>query len=179
MGGDCENFETYDSGAWAKDSCDKAVNSKSIETSWGPRPFNARQLGDYVRTYTVKDVSGNKATKTRTFTVIDEDVPEISRMGKEVETYQASRDMEYTDKGATCHDFVDGELSHAVEVSGEVVNMRIPGTYQIRYDCQDLTGNTAEFQYRKVVIEDTISPELSLKGASVNYLEAGFPYLDA
>merc|ERR1719399_1940935 len=174
--GDCPNFQ--DDGAWAKDSCDKTVNTKSIEMSWGPRPFNARQLGDYVRTYTVKDVSGNKATKTRTFTVIDEDVPEISRMGNEVETYQASRDTEYTDKGATCHDFVDGELSHAVEVSGEVVNMRIPGTYAIQYDCQDLSGNEATTQKRTVVIQDTKKPVLKLLGAKINYVEAGFPYID-
>jgi len=110
--------------------------------------------------------------------VIDEDVPEISRMGKEVETYQASRDMEYTDKGATCHDFVDGELSHAVEVSGEVVNMRIPGTYKIQYDCQDLSGNEATTQHRTVVIQDTKKPVLKLLGAKINYVEAGFPYID-
>jgi len=176
----CKNSKNCaDEGATAEDRCDKNVNDADITMSWGPRKFNARKLGDYVRTYTVKDAAKNVKSITRTFVVIDEDKPIIKLQGAQLETYQANREVEYTDKGATCEDWVDGELSHAVEVSGEVVNMRIPGTYQIRYDCQDLTGNTAEFQYRKVVIEDTISPELSLKGASVNYLEAGFPYLDA
>merc|ERR1719421_592064 len=78
-------------------------------------------------------------------------------------TFEATRDSEYTDTGATCQDFVDGELSHAVEVSGEVVNMRIPGTYQINYDCQDLSRN----------------PAITLLGAETNYVESGFPYVDA
>jgi len=167
-----------DPGVWAKDACDTSVNTNDVVKSWGPRHFNAKKLGDYVRTYTVKDGSKNKAVKTRTFTVIDEDVPEITRMGNEVETFEASRDVEYTDKGATCHDFVDGELSHAVEVSGEVVNMRIPGTYKIQYDCQDLSGNEATQIARTVVIEDTIKPKISLLGAKINYVEAGFPYID-
>jgi hypothetical protein len=168
-----------DPGAWTKDSCDKSINDASIKTNWGPgRHFNAKKLGDYVRTYTVTDGSRNKATKTRTFTVIDEDVPEITRMGSQIETFEASRDTEYTDKGATCHDFVDGELSHAVEVSGEVVNMRIPGTYKIQYDCQDLSGNEASQVDRTVVIQDTRKPVLKLLGAKINYVEAGFPYID-
>merc|ERR1711981_1088906 len=78
----------------------------------------------------------------------------------------------------TCHDFIDGELSHAVEVSGEVVNMRIPGSYIIQYDCQDLSGNPANAVTRTVVVEDTTIPEITLLGANVNYVEAGFPYLD-
>merc|ERR1712072_565235 len=125
------------------------------------------------------DESGNTATRFRTFTVIDEDIPVITRMGpSQIETVEASRDHEYTDKGATCHDFIDGELSHAVEVSGEVVNMRIPGSYLIQYDCQDLSGNPSNAVTRTVVVEDTTIPEITLLGANVNYVEAGFPYVD-
>merc|ERR1719454_2723604 len=94
-------------------------------------------------------------------------------------TLTASRDTEYTDEGATCSDYIDGVLSHAVEVSGHVVNMRKPGTYVIRYDCQDLSGNQAPYMTRTVVVEDNSCPEITLKGASMNYVEAGFPYVDA
>merc|ERR1712028_30294 len=95
------------------------------------------------------------------------------------ETFEATRDMEYTDRGATCNDYVDGELSHAVEVSGEVVNMRIPGTYNIQYDCCDLSGNCADPAKRTVVIQDTTCPKLSLASSNLQYVEAGFPYVDA
>merc|ERR1712072_1129504 len=43
----------------------------------------------------------------------------------------------------------------------------------------DLTGNSAVRVLRDVMIEDNSPPVLSLKGAIVNYLEAGFPYIDA
>jgi hypothetical protein len=163
---------------WAQDSCDTTITNNSVTMSWGPRPFNSRQLGDYVRTYTVSDAADNVRRKTRTYTVIDRADPVITVMGDESIVLEATRDSEYTDTGATCQDFVDGELSHAVEVSGEVVNMRIPGTYQITYNCQDLSGNSAPTETRTVVVEDTTNPLITLVGASLNYVEAGFPYVD-
>jgi hypothetical protein len=33
--------------------------------------------------------------------------------------------------------------------------------------------------YRKVVVQDTTCPKIKLNGASLNYVEAGFPYVDA
>jgi hypothetical protein len=164
------------------DRCDGDITDSSVTMSWGPKPFNARILGDYVRTYTVSDFNDNVATKTRTFTVIDEDQPIIEIQGvvdNSADPYNANRDIEYTDAGATCQDWVDGELSHAVEVSGEVVNYRIPGTYHIQYNCQDLTGNEAEPLTRTVVIKDKEDPHITLNGAIVNFIEAGFPYIDA
>jgi len=183
-------------GAYAQDSCDTTVNADTdgqngYSMSWGPRAFNTKVLGDYVRTYTSSDTAGNIATKTRTYTVIDEDKPVIDVMECNENAHckksttnadncvcEATRDSEYTDTGATCHDFIDGELSHAVEVSGEVVNMRIPGEYKITYNCQDLSGNPAPEMERLVTIEDTTKPVLELLGARINYVEAGFPYVD-
>jgi len=165
-----------DPGATTADSCDKKL--PAYDMGWN-RNFNDRVLGDYVRTYSVSDASGNANSAQRTFTVVDNKVPILKVVGKDEETLEATRDIEYTDKGATCHDYVDGVLSHAVEVSGQVVNMRIPGTYTIRYDCQDLSGNEATKMNRKVVVRDTTCPTVSLNGASLNYVEAGFPYVDA
>merc|ERR1711998_15860 len=147
-----------DKGVRTSDRCDK--NLPPVKTSWDKK-FNDRKVGTYMRTYSVKDASGNKAEITRTFVVVDKKAPEIKIIGKDSVTLEASRDVEYTDKGATCKDYVDGVLSHAVEVSGQVVNMRIPGTYKIRYDCQDLSGNSAVRVLRDVMIEDNSPPVLS------------------
>merc|ERR1712070_1178397 len=171
----------------AKDWCDGASDEGrlTIERSWGPRTFNSRVLGHYVRTYTTTDRRNNKATVVRTFNVIDEEKPTIAVIQTSEEqttgklVLEATRDLEYTDAGATCNDYVDGELSHAVEVSGEVVNRRIPGTYLIQYDCSDLSGNPAASKKRTIVIQDTTCPELSLTSSSLQYVEAGFPYVDA
>jgi hypothetical protein len=159
-----------------EDLCDDGL---TITRSWGPREYNSRQLGHYVRTYTVTDKRYNVASITRTFNVIDMEAPSIEVVGAETRTYNATRDSEYTDSGATCNDYVDGELSHAVEVSGEVVNMRIPGTYTIRYDCTDLSGNAALPAHRTVEIEDITCPQITLRQQNLMYVEAGFPYVDA
>jgi hypothetical protein len=169
-----QNF--VDPGATTSDTCDKSLSP--FTTTWN-KAFNDRTLGDYIRTYSVTDHSGNKAAISRKFTIVDNTKPIISMNGQFTETYEASRDVEYTDKGAACKDYVDGVLNHAVEVSGEVVNMRVPGKYTIRYDCQDLSGNQAVPLSREVTIQDTVCPVVQLKGSSINYVEAGFPYVDA
>jgi hypothetical protein len=166
----------FDAGVVCKDTCDFRL--RPVRMRWS-RPWNDKKLGDYNRYYTCCDVSKNCRTIKRKFTIIDDSQPIITIMGNQIETYEASRDVEYTDKGATCHDYVDGVLSHAVEVSGQVVNMRIPGRYVIRYDCQDLSGNQAEPMNRTVIIQDTICPKITLKGKSQLFVEAGFPYRDA
>jgi hypothetical protein len=168
--------EIKDKGVRTSDTCDK--NLPPVKTKWSNK-FNDRKVGTYMRTYTVKDASGNKAQIQRTFVVVDKKAPEIKIIGKDTVTLEASRDVEYTDKGATCKDYVDGVLSHAVEVSGKVVNMRVPGKYTIRYDCADLSGNAATPVTRTVYVKDTRCPKLTLKGAKVQYIEAGFAYSDA
>lgn len=139
-------------------------------------------LGDYVRTYTCTDATGHSHSVTRTYTIMDNHKPIIEMQpgptGTADMTLEASVSKEYTDFGATCRDFIDGELSHAVEVSGQVVNYRIPGTYRIRYDCQDLSGNQADFKERVVTIEDTTCPTIELTGEEKVYVESGFAYTD-
>jgi len=184
---DVGKWGTKASEIFAEDKCDATVTTDSVTMSWGPRAFNCRSLGDYVRTYTVSDADSNTVSRTRTFAVIDNTKPRITVVkGKDGynnvnvdEVWPATRDSEYTDKGATCMDDIDGELSHAVEVSGEVVNKRIPGSYTIQYDCQDLSGNEALAKKRTVKIQDITAPVLTLLGAKINYVEAGFPYIDA
>jgi len=59
---------------------------------------------------------------------------------------------EYTDSGASCSDQEDGNISQNVEVSGQVVNMNIPGTYTVSYDCSDSDGNAAQTKSRTVFV---------------------------
>jgi len=134
--------------------------------------------GTYIRLYECTDDAGNKNWDTRKWVVVDRSVPQITRLGDDTETYDASKTVEYTDKGATCLDEVDGTLSSAVEVSGQVVNMKKPGSYVIRYDCQDASGNVASAVFRTVVVEDKSCPEVTLLGSEVNYVEAGYLWVD-
>lgn len=63
---------------------------------------------------------------------------------------------EYTELGATAIDDVDGDISHKIEIIGEV-NTDIVGTYIITYRVKDNSGNVAEVT-RKVVVYVGIPP---------------------
>jgi hypothetical protein len=104
--------------------------------------------------------------------------PVITRIGPPTSTIEASWIANYIDAGATCLDEVDGVLSHAVEVSGQVVNLRHPGTYTIRYNCEDSSGNEADEIIRTVTVKDTLPPVITLAGDDTLTTEAGFPYQD-
>jgi uncharacterized protein YjbI with pentapeptide repeats len=74
--------------------------------------------------------------------------------------FETEDGVEYTDSGAQCYDNEDGDISEAVTVSGQIVNLAIPNMYQITYDCADADGNEAPTIMRTVVvIPDMISDE--------------------
>ena len=49
----------------------------------------------------------------------------------------------YLDPGATASDILDGDLSAAVVVSGDIVNLAQVGTYTVLYDVKDAAGHAA------------------------------------
>jgi hypothetical protein len=159
-------------------SSDSEYYAGNAVDCWGGNQFNERKVGKYIRTYHIKDTAGNSAKATRTFHVVDMTAPVIEIFGTATETFEASRDVEYTDQGAKCEDYVDGDISHNVEVSGEIVNMKVPGTYHIQYDCQDNNGNMASPLSRRIIIKDDGKPFLQLNGDPKVFVEAGFPYKD-
>jgi hypothetical protein len=171
-----------DAGIWKDVACptgkDEIPSTETATSCWGGAVFNDRMVGKYVRTYHIQDQRQNAAKAYRTFHVVDMTAPEIKPFGDSIETFEASRDVEYTDQGARCEDYVDGDISHNVEVSGEIVNMKVPGTYNIQYDCQDNNGNVADRKFRTIVIEDNGCPYITLAGETQVYVEAGFPYHD-
>merc|ERR1712232_1166421 len=52
------------------------------------------------------------------------------------------------------------------------------GAYVLRYDCQDSAGNVAQPLFRTVHIEDKSCPEVTMLGSQVNYVEAGYAWVD-
>jgi len=159
----------------------------SLSRTWKPR-FNDRKIGTYARTYKLKDASGNTNTKVFNVKIVDDKVPIVKVTGDEVMTFEATKDQQYKDQGATCADYVDGVLP--VVSSGDLVDLSDAGacyqkggsgckTYTVFYDCQDTSGNKAAQLFRKVVVCDRTKPEISLLGAQKYYVEAGFPYVDA
>ena len=85
----------------------------------------------------------------------------------------------YIDSGASCSDQEDGDISHQVEVSGDVVNMSNPGTYIISYNCSDSDGNTAQTQKRTVFIVPPTIADLNEDGFDDDAFMAGAQSGDA
>jgi hypothetical protein len=67
---------------------------------------------------------------------------------------------EYTDAGANCLDATGKEtLNTNVEVGGQTVSMRHPGTYHIKYSCRDPSDDTAAKGIsRKVIVYQSVPP---------------------
>lgn len=92
--------------------------------------------------------------------------PWLNIAGSYETVVQADKTGTYTDAGATCEDGFDGIISNSVEVSGQVVNLKVPGEYEIIYNCKDTANNEAVEKKRKVTVKDTLAPVITLHGGS-------------
>jgi len=50
----------------------------------------------------------------------------------------------------------DGSISQWVEVSGDVVNLNMIGSYDINYNCYDSDGNQAVTKSRTVIVDQGV-----------------------
>ena len=136
---------------------------------------DVNKLGDYELKYSVSDAAGNATEKVRRVLVGDTGRPTISLKGESKVTLEAG--SEYSDQGAAATDVGDGDLSEAIKVSGEVDSNK-PGSYELKYDVKDSSGNEAVTITRTVVVVDTTSPVITLVGEAVVTIEVGSDYED-
>src|SRR5699024_5568453 len=140
---------TYDEpGATAEDDVDGDV-SDAIEVSGD---VDTSTVGEYEVVYTVSDAAGNEATETRIAHVdapasLEEDeesedtiAPVISLNGDNPMELEVG--STYDEPGATAEDDVDGDVSDAIEVSGDVDTSTV-GEYEVVYTVSDAAGNEA------------------------------------
>ena len=115
---------------------------------------------------TAKASDGNGFnTAMITVNLIDvEEIPVITILGDSPYTVQPSNTTSYSDPGATASDDEDGDLTGSILVSGDVVDLGVPGSYLIEYDVADSAGNDAETVTRTVLVQDTLPPVITLTG---------------
>ena len=151
--------EYTDSGATLSDNFDSDVELVVVN------PVDSGESGEYTITYNATDANGNKAAEvTRKVTVVDSTAPIITLLGDAEVTIEYGD--EYTDAGATATDTVDGDLSDRIEFVNPLNNERT-GTYTLTYNVTDTAGNDAEELVRKVTVEDTTAPVITLLGDPV------------
>jgi len=179
--GNAHDDVSYDAFA-AHTDMDMNQTLHTLHNTLGSDGYRLDKVGTYVLMYQCKDTSSH-LSNVKCRTVINEDhTKPIMRMVPcdEVVKVPASTTAPYVDEGSICSDQVDGMMSEKVEVTGDVVNLAVIGTYHITYNCQDSAGNTADSLTRTVVVKDEVCPTC-IVGADTSEVttEASFPYTDA
>lgn len=140
---------------------------------------NTNLLGEYVITYTVEDARGNRAQATRQITVgelpPDIKAPFITLLGNS--PILMAQGTAYREPGIELIDDRDGDISHAIVVSG-TVNTQVPGRYTLSYQGQDSAGNVSPIVTRIVDVIDVTKPVLTLIGPSVQSMLLGDIYTE-
>ncbi|MBE6975754.1 MAG: DUF5011 domain-containing protein [Ruminococcaceae bacterium] len=125
-----------------------------------------RQVTDTEIIYTVTDAAGNIAEVRRTIVYGDPVAPELTLSGEgNVEMFLGTK---FQEPGYTATDNCDGDLTAAVQVSGELDIFKA-GTYTLTYTVTDAYGNTTTAS-RTVTVKTQKQPDVVDPGDKVIYL---------
>ncbi len=165
-------FTYSDPGVLALDNSDGDITSNVITNG----SVNTSVVGEYTLRFDVVDSNGNAATTVLRRVVVQPDGsgPVITLNG--ADTIVVDVNTTYTDAGATSIDFVDGNLTSSIQVTGSV-NTAVLGTYYITFNSSDLQGN-ASTKKRVVFVKDQIAPVQTLVGANPLVIDFGKPFAD-
>ena len=142
-----------------------------------------QKVGVYQIKYIAVDNRGNVNNNVvRLVKVVDTKDPIIELIGGIEMQVEAGKS--FLDPGAIVTDYGDGQMPSLLEVSGEV-NVNVLGEYILVYKAQDASGNNAERKSRKVIVVDSLAPDILLTGgieylheAGTDYSEPGYNALD-
>ena len=107
---------------------------------------------------------------------MDNTAPVITLLGAPEVTIEAG--ATYSDAGATATDTTDGDLTESIITVNPVDTSKL-GTYVITFNVTDSANNNASEVSRKVIVQDTSDPVISLKGTAEQSVEAGGTFTDA
>jgi len=142
-----------DPGATARDALGNDISSSIRVTS----NVNTAKLGTYQVVYTVVDANGTAADPvTRTVQVVDRTAPVITLLGSA--TVKIKWLSSYKDAGATALDNYDGAITSRITKTTNV-NVFKTGTYYVKYNVSDTSGNKAVEVVRTVVVEKLFKGE--------------------
>ena len=161
-------------GATASDKYDGDLTG-SIVTDTGA--VNIGVVGSYPVTYNVTDSNGNAAVEvTRTVDVVDTTLPVITLAGSNPQIIEVG--SPYVELGATATDNYDGDLTGSIVIDASAVNTSVVGSYPVRYNVGDSSGNSAVEVIRTVDIVDTTVPIITLVGSNPQTIEVASPYVE-
>lgn len=159
-----------DPGATAFDVCEGGLTERIVLED----DIDLHSAGTYTRAYVVTDAAGNEAREERTFVVADNAPPRIMPLGATPLLVVCGEP--YIEPGVSALDACDGDLGASVETIGEV-DTAAPGEYILTYDVRDNAGFPAQAT-RRVIVVDSVAPELMLLGANPLVLECPAPFTE-
>jgi len=169
-----EVFSTYtDSWSTASDSEDGDITGDIVTVD----PVDTSTLGTYLVSYNVSDSSDNDAIEVlRTVNVTDSVVPVITRTWSWI--ISVVKNASYSDAGWTALDNFDGDITADI-ITANPVDTSVLGTYAVRYNVSDSSGNSATQVTRTVNVVSWNAPVISLLGSGTLSVEANSVYSDA
>ncbi|MBB6690751.1 DUF5011 domain-containing protein [Cohnella xylanilytica] len=140
------NSPFADPGATAQDVQDGDLSASITVTG----TVDTSTLGTYTLAYNVSDAAGNAAaTVTRTVYVQDTQPPVLTLLGDSAMNVPLG--AAFADPGAQATDAYYGDISDRIVVSG-AVDTHKAGTYRLRYNVTDPSGNAAAEVTRTVTV---------------------------
>jgi hypothetical protein len=124
---------------------------------------NNDTLGTYDLVYSVTDSGGNTATLTVSVIVKDVLAPTWNTSKQNVTvSYTATFDIEAykSQLGASDNYDASGSIAISIDANTYTTNKTIPGTYQVVYALEDLSGNSSLAEVNVTVIDD-VKPTFS------------------
>ena len=124
---------------------------------------NNDTLGTYELTYSVTDSGGNTATLTVNVIVKDVLAPTWNTSKQNVTvSYTATFDIEAykSELGALDNYDPSGSITISIDANTYTASKTIPGTYQVVYSLEDLSGNSSLAEVNVTVIDD-VKPTFS------------------
>ncbi|MDY8134624.1 immunoglobulin-like domain-containing protein [Aquimarina sp. 2201CG5-10] len=128
-------------------------------------------IGSYTIRYNATDASGNAAIEvTRTINVVDTTAPVITLLGDSPQVIELGSG--YTELGATVDDGVTNLIINTSDFQDAI------GSYTIRYNATDASGNAAIEVTRTINVVDTTAPVITLIGDNPQVIELGSGYTE-
>ena len=143
-----------------------SITTTTTETTYTDTGLTAGTAYTYHATSTnAAGTSDNSADLPVTTTTTADDVtPPVIAVNED--SFSVELGAEYTPFTFTATDDADGDITSGVVVGGDTVNASAVGAYDVTFDVDDATGNSAETVTRTVTVTDTTPPVITPAGSS-------------
>ncbi|MDO8752177.1 MAG: DUF5011 domain-containing protein, partial [Candidatus Wolfebacteria bacterium] len=155
-----------------------AVTANTTANSSGVFSLNVTLNQNAANALQVKatDTAGAESNIVSASVRHDNTPPVITLSGANPETVEAG--SAYVELGATATDSLEGNLTGRISINTSAVNTNALGSYTVRYNVSDTSGNVATEVTRTVNVVDTVIPVITLTGANPQTVEVGSAYTE-